>query len=89
MQEARRHVYFQPPAGFQMSYPCIVYTLAKMEAVYADNTPYQVQKAYTVTVIDKIADSAIPDKVMALPYCKFDRSFPSDNLHHWVFTIFY
>lgn len=87
--EARKHVYFQPPTGFLMSYPCIVYSLSKMDAVYANNGKYQVYRAYSVTVIDKIADSVIPDKVLALPFCRFDRSFVSDNLYHFCFTIYY
>lgn len=87
-REAKRHVYFQPPTGFKMSYPCIVYKLARIDTRFANNNPYKHDKAYTLTVIDKNPDSQIPDKVAELPMCRFDRYFEIDNLHHFVFTIY-
>lgn len=82
------NLYFQPPAGLKMTYPCIVYELAKMPVKHAGNKPYMLRKGYTVTVIDKNPDSSIVDSVAALPLCSFDRHFTSDNLHHNVFTIY-
>ena len=35
-----RNVYFQPPSGFQMQYPCIVYTLDNDFVARADNKIY-------------------------------------------------
>ena len=88
-EEARKHVYYQPPESFKMSYPCIVYEKSRMNSMYADNNPYTMQKGYTVTVIDKNPDSAIPEKVARLPMSRFDRHMVVDNLHHDVFTIYY
>lgn len=81
-------MYFQPPTGFKMSYPCIVYKLVRIDTRFANNNPYSHNKAYTLTVIDKNPDSLIPDKVADLPMCSFDRHFEIDNLHHFVFTIY-
>lgn len=87
--EARKHVYFQPPTGFLMKYPCIVYDFARFDTDYAGNLPYRLKKAYNITVIDKDPDSLIPQRIAELPVCSFDRTFKSDNLYHTVFTIYY
>lgn len=83
------HVYFQTPPTFGMSYPCIVYSLNNIHVKFADNMSYNHQKRYTVTVIDPDPDSAIPDKVAALPQCRFDRYFTSENLNHYVFNLLF
>lgn len=84
-----RNVYFQPPEGFKMSYPCIVYEREKITSDHANNKPYLHHKRYSVTVIDKDPESLIPDKIAAFPTCQHDRHFVSDNLHHDVFTLYY
>lgn len=86
-KEARKHVYFDPPEGFRMSFPCIVYRRSRIDTQYANNTPYRTAKKYEITVIDKDPDSMIPDKIAMLPRCRHDRNFVSDNLHHDVFTL--
>lgn len=84
-----RDVYFQPPANVQMKYPCIVYKRDMGRTLFAGNYPYRYTKRYMVTVIDRDPDSAVPDKIAALPGCTFDRHFAADNLNHDVFNIFY
>jgi hypothetical protein len=88
-KEAKRHVYFQPPENFKIAYPCIVYEQSNIDTRHANNVPYSLTKQYTITVIDKNPDTRIPDKVACLPMCSFDRHFTSDNLHHYVFKIYY
>jgi len=84
-----RNVYFQPPPTLQMKYPCIVYNLDDMDSKFADNLPYAIQKRYSLTVIDQNPDSLIPDKVIKLAKCIFDRHFIADNLNHDVFIIYF
>jgi hypothetical protein len=83
------HVYFQPPATVQMSYPCIVYGRDGSHAEYADNQPYQHTKRYQVTVIDRNPDSELPDLVEGMRLCEFSRAYVADGLNHWVFTLFF
>lgn len=83
------NVYFQPPANFVMSYPCIVYNRDDQSTDFADNLPYKNKKKYSVTVIDQNPDSDIPDKVAALPTCTYNRFFAVDNLNHDVFNLFF
>lgn len=84
-----KNVYFQPPEGFKMSYPCIVYERERIESEHASNKPYLHRKRYSVTVIDKNPESLIPDKIAAFQSCRHDRHFTNDNLHHDVFTLYY
>lgn len=84
-----RNVFFQPPESLKITYPAIVYSRARIENVPADDRTYKQSLAYEVTVIDKNPDSELPFKVAQLPMCRFDRRFPSDNLYHDVFTLYF
>lgn len=84
-----KKVYFQPPAGYKMEYPCIVYNRDYVKIQYADNSPYASKKRYLVTIIDRDPDSAIPDLVAALPYALFNRFFVADGLNHDVYNIYF
>lgn len=83
------HVYFQPPEGFKLEYPCIVYEREKIESRFAANLPYMHKNRYSLTVIDKAPDSGIPLRIAELPMCEHSRHFVNDNLHHDVFVIYY
>ena len=73
-----------------MKYPCVVYGLDNPYSIYrANNGPYIGHKAYQITIIDKDPDSVYQDKPLEIPYCRFDRHYTSDNLHHWVFTLYF
>ena len=84
-----RNVYFQPPESVKMKYPAIVYGLDNIENSFADDGVYLSKKKYLVTVIDEDPDSPIVDKVAALPICRFNRHFQSDNLNHDVFILYF
>lgn len=84
-----RHVYFQPPESLRLNYPCIVYSINDIWKKNADNKTYMQRTAYTVTVIDSDPDSEIIQKVLELSMCSFDRSYISDNLNHYVFTLYF
>lgn len=88
-QTGVENCYYSPPTGLRMSYPCIVYELAGEDNIYADDLPYVHRKRWGITVIDEDPDSEIPDKLRQIPFCRFDRPFVSDNLNHFVFTLFY
>ena len=82
------HLYFQPPPIVQMKYPAIVYEMSGMASRSADNRPYITRKQYTVTAIDKDPDSGLPDELAAIPTARMSRFFTSDNLNHWVFSLY-
>lgn len=84
-----RNCYFQPPSTIRMVYPCIRYELARINPTHADNIPYLNSKAYSLTYIDEDLESEIPEKLLNLPYCSFDRSYDAEGLHHTVLTLYY
>lgn len=83
------YVYFQPPENVKMNYPAIVFSLSKIDNAFADNKVYKQDIAYNVIVIDKNTNSDIAKKVSQLPSCRFDKSYKSDNLNHYSFTLYY
>lgn len=84
-----RNVYFQPPVSVSMKYPAIVYERDNIRNSHADDGVYKQSLVYSVTVIDFDPDSEIVDKISKLPKCSFSRHFTSDNLNHYVFTLYY
>lgn len=89
LKEIVPNVYFQPPNGLKMSYPCIIYARDTMDVSYADNSPYRHAIRYEVTVVDQNPDSELVQKVANLPLASHNRFFTSDNLNHDVFTLYF
>lgn len=84
-----RNVYFQPPANIKMKYPAIVYNLADIRNVHADNFPYFQGTAYQLIYITDDPDDVMIKTLSKLPMCRFDRWYAAENLNHYVYTIFY
>lgn len=82
------HVFFQPGSDTTIRYPCILYKLSDIPVSRANNRPYKVEHAYDLTVIDRDPTSPLREAVVMLPYCSMTRVYESDNLHHYVFTIY-
>ena len=72
-----------------MKYPCIVYEVGAGLRTPADNIKYLYDQGYSVTFITKDPDSEIPDKILDLEYCSFERPFKAEGLYHWVFFIYF
>lgn len=87
--EGVSEVYFQAPANNKMEYPCIVYSIDREDAKFADNNTYHRTVGYQVTVIDRNPDSHIPAAVAALPLTSFQRFFVVDGLNHFVYSTFF
>ena len=83
------NVYFQPPSSVKMKYPAIKYSLSNIEIKHADDTSYNNKRVYELILIDSNPDSEFVDKLLQLPYCSFDRFYPSDNLNHYSFKLYY
>lgn len=84
-----RNVYFQPPESVGLHYPAIVYSLSNIRPLSADDLKYINRITYTVTLIDKNPESEFVNDILKIPYSAFDRSYVSDNLNHFVFTIYH
>lgn len=83
------HVYFQPPESVKIKYPAIVYKLENVVQRYANDKTYSKDRAYMLRLIHKDPDNDIVDKlVWAFPKIRFDRSYISDNLYHYVYVLY-
>lgn len=80
------HLYFQPPESVKLSYPCIIYKLRALDNRYADDLPYLTHISYEMTYITRAHDSKVPHRMAKEPCFAFDRYYPADNLHHYVYT---
>lgn len=85
------NVYFQPPGNEDMYYPCIIYEPAKPSVRHANDGRYFKMNMYTITIIDEDPDSELPEKFEEHFKCfyEFDRFFTSDNLNHFVYSLYY
>lgn len=82
-------VYFQPPAGYQLRYPCIVYQLDDIDKTHANNKKYFGLKRYLITVMDLDPDTIIHEKVLEMPYSSFEDHFVADNINHYICSLYY
>ena len=84
-----RNVYFQPPSNLKLKYPCVVYSLNRVNTTIANDSVYKIDHSYTVTLITTNADNDIVDKIVKLPFCTFDRAYTNDGLYHYSFLLYY
>lgn len=83
------HVYFQPPTGIKMVYPAIKYSINSRDNDYADDKKYINKTSYEITIIDKRVNNPVIDKILELPYSRYNRRYITDNLYHDVITIYF
>ena len=84
------HVYYNPPTGFKLEYPCIVYNDADPGVWYADNLKYLSHTHWRVTVMSRDPESGdIASLVEELPYASYENSFISDNIAHRVYDLYF
>lgn len=84
-----RNVYYKPPESIKMQYPAIRYSKKSIQSVYANNSKYLMRDCYELIVISRSPDHPVIKKLLALPYCSYDRPYVADNLYHDVLTIYY
>lgn len=84
-----RNVYYMPPENTKMKYDAIRYAKQNIRKDYANDGAYSMKDLYEITVIAKLPDHPVIKKLLALPYCGYNRHYIADNLHHDVLTIYY
>lgn len=82
------NVYFQPPTGLSMEFPCIVYSRQKIDQKKADNIKYKTDVIYKVIVIDRDPDSEIVNAVSQLPNTTHTSYYTKNNFNYDVFTMY-
>lgn len=83
------NVYFQPPEGTKLKYPCIIYDLQRTNVRYADNVPYALHDLYLITYITRDPDDPVRNQIIMLPMCSSKKAFANDNLYHHPFDLYW
>lgn len=83
------NVYLSAPESKSMTYPAIKVALRDMPPRYANNAIYKQSKRYELIFITRDLNDPIVAEIQKLQYCKFDRYYAADTLHHFVFTLYY
>ena len=59
-----KHVYYQPPESRKIEYPAIVYSKSNIQTKKANNKTYSKKTRYDITVIDRLPDNPVIDKLL-------------------------
>ena len=89
LKEITPNVYYQAPTNITMRYPCIKYSRNSIDNKYGSDEVHIQNRSYTVVVMDYNPDSEFVDKLSKLPMCSFGCHYVADNLHHYIFTLYY
>lgn len=82
------NVYYQPPSKYKLQHPCILISESTFDIQHADNRPYVVTDRLLLTLITKRPLSSVRKELACLPTCREDRTYISDNLYHYIYTIY-
>lgn len=91
------NVYFQPPSeagssptSARMQYPAIKYTLSGIPTIEANNKKYHKTHRYMVILIHSDPDNTLKDTILdEFDYISFSDHYKSNNLNHYVYTLYY
>jgi hypothetical protein len=83
------NVYFQPPPGHEILYPCIIYKRDNVSVDFANNFGYRFAQRYQVMYISRTPDSDMVETIARLPQCLYGRFYVAQNLNHDVFNLYY
>ena len=83
------NVYFQPPPSVKIEYPCIIFERESNQVSMADDRRYKSMFRYSILYIRRTNDTEVPEAILSLPLCSYDRFYATDNLNHDAFSIFY
>lgn len=87
--DGKAKIYFQPPSGQNLSYPCVIYESSGLQVTNADDDKYLKHSIWNVTVITKDPDSELPEKIFSsFLHSSYDQVFVNDHLYHHVMTIY-
>lgn len=83
------NVYYQPPGGTSIKYPCVIYALDDMNTLRADNRNYRITPTYEIKVITTDPDTPIPKRLLEdISTCRFHRTYTEDGMHHYVLSLY-
>lgn len=83
-----KKVYFSPTVNTKLEYPCILFSLNRRTAIFADDKKYIKGENFIITFItrDVVSATKVLDQLEEIPFVNWDRNYISDGLHHYVYT---
>lgn len=85
-----RNVYFQPPETLKLKFPCIIYNFQRGDTLKANDRTYRIYDCYQITYVTKDPeDSKIDEFLESFQMINHDRHFTSDNLNHYIYSLYY
>lgn len=86
---AEQRVFYQPPEGYKLEYPCIIYELSKRVSIHANNKNYLKNQVYSIKYITENSDSDIPELLEeTLDNSSFERVFTTEGLYHYIYKTY-
>lgn len=83
-------LYFQPPEGEKLKYPCIVYGRGTPITRHANDEKYLKLRNFDVLLIVADAeDTELSEKLEDIKYSRPGKPYMSDRLYHYPFSIYY
>lgn len=85
------NAYFQPPANYQLTYPCVIYYRSEPNQTHANDSNYVQTRAYEVAVISRDPEDDTPFKLLEMfPMSSITNgSSAINNLYHINLNIYY
>ena len=83
------NVYYQPPSGYKIKYPCIIYDLDRPDIRYADNALYALYDQYFIKYITRDPDDDTRNQIIRLKLCSAEKPYMADNLYHYPFRLYW
>lgn len=82
-----KEVYYQPPESIKITYPAIIYSHDGIFSTSSNDKKYVRRDKYLITVVSKLPDHPVVNKILDLPYTSYVREYRSNNLYHVVLSI--
>lgn len=90
IMDGRGPVYFQPPNGAKITYPCIIYNIGGGDSMYADNNNYHFTYQWEIKYLDTKPINDVVKKIMdEFQMVRFNRRYVNDHINHDVIILYY
>lgn len=81
------NIYYNPTESTLIQYPCIVYTMIRLDASHADSRVYNVGTIFQVSLMHTESEFEGLKKMFNIPYATQVNTFKSKDITNNVFNI--
>lgn len=88
--DVSENLYFQPPTGHRLKYPCVLYSKTSGHLTHADDKVYGIMDNYTITVIETDPDGQLAYNILnEFDRISYNTKFAKDGLYHTVLSLYF